>query len=139
MGKLYTRYIEAKNCNSYVYACRCCHTHLAANEDIISKHFQGSTGSALLCRLHLHLIGKAYLFQTVLNVLESEPSNRQMTTGLHTGTYTPHLCKCFNDRATVTDIFCHRCTAIVGWKYVKAWEHSQKYKEDKFVSVTSES
>ena len=40
-----------------------------------------------------------------------------MTTGLH----------------TVADIYCNRCSQVVGWKYEQAYEKSQKYKEGKFI------
>lgn len=33
----------------------------------------------------------------------------------------------------VNDIFCIRCKKLVGWTYTKAYEHSQKYKEGKFI------
>lgn len=34
---------------------------------------------------------------------------------------------------TVCDIYCSNCLQIVGWKYEKAYELSQKYKEGKFI------
>lgn len=40
-----------------------------------------------------------------------------MTTGLH----------------TVTDIYCSSCGHNVGWKYIKAYEEDQKYKEGKYI------
>lgn len=40
-----------------------------------------------------------------------------MTTGMH----------------TVSDIYCNCCHQIVGWKYERAYEKSQKYKEGKFI------
>ena len=33
----------------------------------------------------------------------------------------------------VSDIFCKRCSTLVGWTYAKAYELSQKYKEGKFI------
>lgn len=47
--------------------------------------------------------GKAFLFETVANIDEGEPSDRNMTTGMH----------------TVRDIYCAKCGEIVGWKYVR--------------------
>lgn len=61
--------------------------------------------------------GKAYLFNTVVNVATSEPSERNMTTGRH----------------VVRDIMCRGCSETVGWKYDKAYELSEKYKEGKFI------
>ncbi|KAI5928510.1 yippee zinc-binding/DNA-binding /Mis18, centromere assembly-domain-containing protein [Camillea tinctor] len=61
--------------------------------------------------------GKAYLFNTVVNVEAGEPSERSMTTGRH----------------VVRDITCRQCKETVGWKYDKAYESSEKYKEGKFI------
>jgi hypothetical protein len=61
--------------------------------------------------------GKAYLFNTVVNVTHSDAVERNMTTGRH----------------IVRDIFCRQCAELVGWKYDKAYESSEKYKEGKFI------
>lgn len=61
--------------------------------------------------------GKAYLFNTVVNIKEAEPVERNMTTGRH----------------IVRDISCKQCKVIVGWKYDKAYEAPEKYKEGKFI------
>ena len=61
--------------------------------------------------------GKAYLFDQVVNIIESEPNERNMTTGRH----------------VVRDIHCRQCKETVGWKYDKAYESSEKYKEGKFI------
>ena len=42
---------------------------------------------------------------------------RNMTTGRH----------------VVRDIICKQCNETVGWKYDKAYEASEKYKEGKFI------
>lgn len=34
---------------------------------------------------------------------------------------------------TVRDIYCCKCKTILGWKYDKAYEQSQKYKEGKYI------
>ncbi len=77
-----------------------------------------------------------------VNIIEGEPANRSMTTGLH----------------TVRDISCSKCNTILGWKYGtnhfrlasaqiwsltltrpsrmstdKAFDSSQVYKEGKFI------
>ncbi|CAL1696466.1 unnamed protein product [Somion occarium] len=57
--------------------------------------------------------GRAYLFDGVVNVIEGEPNDRQMTTGNH----------------TVRDIYCVKCGQTLGWKYDRAYEQSQRYKE----------
>ena len=61
--------------------------------------------------------GKAYLFNNVVNYTQSEPMERNMTTGRH----------------IVRDIGCRQCNETVGWKYDKAYESSEKYKEGKFI------
>lgn len=57
------------------------------------------------------------MFTAVVNVKESEPVERNMTTGRH----------------VVRDIKCKQCKEVVGWKYDKAYEESEKYKEGKFI------
>jgi len=61
--------------------------------------------------------GKAYLFNSVVNVTAGDASERNMTTGRH----------------IVRDIACRQCNETVGWKYDKAFEASEKYKEGKFI------
>lgn len=61
--------------------------------------------------------GKAYLFNAVVNISLSEATERNMTTGRH----------------VVRDITCRQCKETVGWKYDKAYEPSEKYKEGKFI------
>ncbi|KLU83509.1 hypothetical protein MAPG_02569 [Magnaporthiopsis poae ATCC 64411] len=87
-----------------IYGCKSCKAHLANHEDIISRNFRGQHG-------------KAYLFAFVVNVETCEPSERNMTTGRH----------------IVRDITCRQCKETVGWKYDKAYEPSEKYKEGKFI------
>ncbi|KAK3140359.1 hypothetical protein QOZ80_5AG0399820 [Eleusine coracana subsp. coracana] len=87
-----------------IYRCKHCDTHLAYATDIISKTFR--------CK---H--GKAYLFDNIVNVNVGDKDDRMMTTGLH----------------TVCDIFCVACGSILGWKYLAAFDKTQKYKEGKFI------
>lgn len=61
--------------------------------------------------------GKAFLFNTVVNTTQSEAMERSMTTGRH----------------VVRDIACRQCKETVGWKYDKAYETGQKYKEGKYI------
>lgn len=61
--------------------------------------------------------GKAYLFHSVVNIEAGEAAERSMTTGRH----------------VVRDITCRQCKETVGWKYDKAYESSEKYKEGKFI------
>ncbi|KAF8072466.1 ypel3 [Scenedesmus sp. PABB004] len=61
--------------------------------------------------------GRAYLFNSVVNVSLGPKEDRMLITGLH----------------TVADIFCTVCNTNLGWKYEMAFEEGQKYKEGKFI------
>ncbi|KAG0308031.1 hypothetical protein BGZ98_009164 [Dissophora globulifera] len=87
-----------------IYTCSGCHAHLARNEDIISKGFQGRHG-------------RAYLFKNVQNITLGPKEDRILMTGLH----------------SVADISCTICQSVVGWIYIYAFEESQKYKEGKYI------
>ncbi|KAI4328945.1 hypothetical protein L6164_021257 [Bauhinia variegata] len=88
------------------YCCFKCQNLVAYHDDIVSKDFQASNG-------------RAFLFSHVMNVKEGAKEDRQLTTGLH----------------TVADVFCCDCGEDLGWKYIKAYEDTQKYKEGKFILV----
>jgi len=87
-----------------IYGCKNCKTHLSNHDDIISRSFRGQHG-------------KAYLFNNVVNIIASEANERNMTTGRH----------------IVRDISCRQCKETVGWKYDKAFEAGERYKEGKFI------
>ncbi len=100
MGLFYNTYLNGTR----IYGCKNCKAHLSTHEDLISRAFRGQHG-------------KAYLFAGVVNINESSPEDRQMTTGRH----------------TVRDIACRSCGECVGWKYDRAFEASEKYKEGKYI------
>mmetsp|Transcript_21754 Transcript_21754/g.24283 ORF Transcript_21754/g.24283 Transcript_21754/m.24283 type:complete len:116 (-) Transcript_21754:1158-1505(-) len=100
MGRLFIHYLTGPR----VYVCTCCSSHLANHSDIVSKEFQGRHG-------------KAYLFQSAINVTAGTVETRMLRTGRH----------------QVADIFCNNCQEILGWKYEFAWEEDQKYKEGKYI------
>ena len=87
-----------------IYSCAHCRAHLANHDDLISKSFQGSHG-------------RAYLFNDVINVTCGPEVEKILLTGLH----------------SVSDICCENCRTTLGWKYAKAFEDRQKYKEGKFI------
>ncbi|KAK0510320.1 hypothetical protein JMJ35_007714 [Cladonia borealis] len=87
-----------------IFGCKTCKTHLASHDAIISRSFRGQHG-------------KAYLFNAVVNVSQGEATERNMTTGRH----------------IVRDISCWQCKDTVGWKYDKAYEANEKYKEGKYI------
>ncbi|CAH9061310.1 unnamed protein product [Cuscuta europaea] len=99
MGRLFLTYLEGN-----FYGCKYCKTHLALEDDVLSKSFHCSHG-------------KAYLFDKVVNVTSGEREERMMLTGVH----------------TVVDIFCVGCGSLLGWKYELAHEKPQKYKEGRFI------
>ncbi|KAF2162315.1 hypothetical protein M409DRAFT_27319 [Zasmidium cellare ATCC 36951] len=100
MGLIYNIYLDAKK----IYGCKNCKTHLADHDEIISRNFRGQHG-------------KAYLFNSVVNIQQGEAGERNMTTGRH----------------IVRDICCRQCKEIVGWKYDRAFESTEKYKEGKYI------
>jgi hypothetical protein len=71
---------------------------------LISKSFQGRHG-------------RAYLFKHVENLSVGSREERQLITGLH----------------VVADIKCNVCHILLGWKYLYAYEESQKYKENTYI------
>ncbi|ESR65024.1 protein yippee-like [Citrus sinensis] len=99
MGRIFVVELDGRS-----YRCKFCRTHLALPEDLVSRAFH--------CRR-----GKAYLFNSAVNITVGASEERLMLSGMH----------------TVADIFCCSCGQIVGWKYESAREKSQKYKEGKFV------
>ncbi|EMR10523.1 hypothetical protein PNEG_01233 [Pneumocystis murina B123] len=108
MGLSYNVYLTG----SKIYSCSKCKTHLSDHKEIASK----VRNSLLNAFRGQH--GRAYLFNTVVNIIESPMSeDRTMTTGRH----------------IVRDISCKQCGSVVGWKYDKAFESSQMYKEGKYI------
>ncbi|KAF2554212.1 hypothetical protein F2Q68_00037500 [Brassica cretica] len=94
----------AQSIGPRLYSCCNCRNHVGLHDDIISKAFQGRTG-------------KAFLFSHAMNVVLGAKEDRNLLTGLH----------------TVADISCADCNEPLGWKYERAYEASQKYKEGKFI------
>ena len=66
MGRVHRSFLPGTR----IYACSNCRAHLTNHEDIVSKSFQGRTG-------------RAYLFNTVVNVTLGPIEDRILTTGLH--------------------------------------------------------
>ncbi|KAL6645467.1 hypothetical protein ACP70R_017075 [Stipagrostis hirtigluma subsp. patula] len=87
-----------------VFRCRRCRVDAASKDAIISRDFYGRSG-------------RAYLFDHVVNISLGPNEDRYLITGLH----------------TVNDIYCSCCQQLLGWRYEKAYDESQKYKEGKFI------
>ncbi|KAM0436229.1 hypothetical protein ACHAPT_003121 [Fusarium lateritium] len=126
MGLAYNTYLNSAK----IYGCKTCKAHLANHEDIISRvcirpplirprlGFPARSYGWLTPTQNFRgQHGKAYLFHSVVNIDTGAPNERNMTTGRH----------------VVRDITCRQCKETVGWKYDKAYEPSEKYKEGKFI------
>ncbi|KAG8091422.1 hypothetical protein GUJ93_ZPchr0012g18808 [Zizania palustris] len=87
-----------------VLKCRRCRVDAASADAILSRDFRGRSG-------------RAYLFDHVVNISLGPNEDRYLMTGLH----------------TVKDIYCSCCQQLLGWRYEKAYEESEKYKEGKFI------
>src|SRR5579871_4344102 len=87
-----------------VVACRKCRTHLTTPDHLISKLFQGASG-------------RAYLYDWLVNTVDGTECTRQMTTGVH----------------VVRDLVCVYCGTTLGWRYIRAFEEEQRYKEGKMI------
>ncbi|KAL7412937.1 hypothetical protein BDY24DRAFT_326920, partial [Mrakia frigida] len=74
-------------------------------DELVSKAFSGREG-------------RAFLVNTCINVLPpSKSEERVLMTGRH----------------TVSDVYCRGCGGRIGWKYEKAEEVGQRYKEGKYI------
>ncbi|ETI56882.1 hypothetical protein F441_00745 [Phytophthora nicotianae CJ01A1] len=87
--------------------------------DTHSFHLDSPSLSSTTCRYQNFqgTSGKAYLFDTAVNVCTGPPEERMLMTGLH----------------VVLDLYCNTCWSPVGWKYKEAHNASEKYKEGKFI------
>ncbi|XP_014507431.1 protein yippee-like At4g27745 isoform X1 [Vigna radiata var. radiata] len=81
-----------------------CRNQVSLHDDIIAKTFQGR-------------YGRGFLFSHAMNIVVGPKEDRHLMTGLH----------------TVADVYCGDCHEVLGWKYERAYEASQKYKEGKFI------
>ncbi|URD86504.1 hypothetical protein MUK42_26762 [Musa troglodytarum] len=80
-----------------VYSCSNCGNHVCLHDDIISKAFHGRHG-------------RAFLFSHGRNIVMGPKQDRLLMTGIH----------------TVADVYCHGCGAVLGWKYERAYEETQR-------------
>ncbi|KAI8572838.1 hypothetical protein RHMOL_Rhmol01G0231500 [Rhododendron molle] len=87
-----------------LYSCYKCRNVVGRHDDVVSKAFQAKNG-------------RAFLFAHATNIVSGPNENRHLLTGLH----------------RVADVFCSDCREALGWKYQRAYEESQKYKEGKIV------
>uniref|UniRef100_A0A914S0C1 Yippee domain-containing protein n=1 Tax=Parascaris equorum TaxID=6256 RepID=A0A914S0C1_PAREQ len=100
MGRYFLEHLGGRR----IFSCENCKAFLTNEDELISRHFTGSTGPA-------------FLFERVVNVEYSETQLRTMITGRH----------------IVRDVMCKRCKAKLGWMYEYAMNEPQKYKEAKVI------
>ena len=139
--------------------CLSCRTHLSAHDSIISKAFQGRHGRAYLFADVVNINSgptENRLLLTGLHVVDHVETKAGMAGrqgqsaeagrgGLGWGRPELELAL-VGRRATcpkpvspcsppkvVADIYCNACDTRLGWKYVEAFEESQKYKEGRFI------
>lgn len=87
-----------------IYSCATCETHLCTEGRVHSREFHTQNG-------------RGYLVENVINVTNGPSNERTLRTGLH----------------TCEDVYCVKCSTMVGWEYKWAFEEEQKYKVGKFV------
>ncbi|CCH42256.1 hypothetical protein BN7_1800 [Wickerhamomyces ciferrii] len=104
MGFRYSTYIDSDGVTAFTYGCGGCRTHLSSSNLILSRDYRGRTGDA-------------YLMDKVVNIVQGSKQIRQMITGAY----------------LVSDIRCHQCKNLVGWKYHHTDSRDQKYKEGKYI------
>ncbi|VBB31824.1 unnamed protein product [Acanthocheilonema viteae] len=100
MGRYFLEHLGGRR----IFSCDSCKAFLTNEDELISKHFTGSTGPA-------------FLFDRVVNIEYSEMQLRTMITGRH----------------IVRDVICKRCKTKLGWMYEYAMNEPQKYKESKII------
>mmetsp|Transcript_21129 Transcript_21129/g.3439 ORF Transcript_21129/g.3439 Transcript_21129/m.3439 type:complete len:82 (-) Transcript_21129:1610-1855(-) len=81
MGKLFKQYIDSRR----IYICRQCKSHITSHKELVSKTFTGQ-------------YGRAFLFNTAINISKGPPEEKALLTGLH----------------IVRDIFCKFCRLLIG-------------------------
>lgn len=87
-----------------IFVCGGCGVHLTRGAELYSKDFRGRSG-------------KAYLFNTAINLAAGLPEDRMLITGMH----------------TISDVFCFECSKPLGWKYLHAFDERQGYKIGKVI------
>ncbi|XP_030532357.1 protein yippee-like At4g27745 [Rhodamnia argentea] len=86
------------------FSCRNCRNPVAMADDILSKKFHAKSGPA-------------YLFRNAMNVVFGQAQDRELMTGVF----------------AVAEMYCGNCHEEMGWKYVRAYDPKQKYKEGRFI------
>ena len=126
MVKTFQAYLP--ECCHRTYSCVHCRAHLANHDELISKVLQhcnteptyglenktknllssttvNNNNHSLLLQSFQGSQGRAYLFNSVVNVGCGPAEERVLLTGLH----------------AVADIYCESCKTTLGWKYVRSY------------------
>ncbi|KAJ4829172.1 hypothetical protein Tsubulata_007035 [Turnera subulata] len=87
-----------------LYSCKNCRNPLAFTADLLSKSYMAKSG-------------QAYLFSHVMNTVLGKKEERKLITGEY----------------TIANIYCSGCGVELGWKYVRAFDPKQSFKEGNFI------
>ncbi|PWA44954.1 yippee family putative zinc-binding protein [Artemisia annua] len=87
-----------------LYSCNRCRNPITLRQNLLSKAFKARSGDA-------------YMFSEAMNVVLGVKREAQLITG----------------RFVVADVSCRNCGEVLGWKYLKAFEDSQRYKIGRFI------
>ncbi|WWC73298.1 uncharacterized protein I206_107265 [Kwoniella pini CBS 10737] len=90
--------------NQPVFSCKNCSCVIALQDELCSKGFTGSSGTA-------------FLMNSTINTNLGEKEERKLITGTH----------------TCADLLCASCGTSLGWKYLKTPTAEQKYKENRYI------
>jgi hypothetical protein len=103
MGRLFLQHLD--NDIEPKYACSNCSNELCyVDLDVIRSDYQCQSGVALFTA-------------NIINVIEGAIVNKHFISGHY----------------IIQDIFCTLCFQCVGWKYIKALEEDNKFKENNYV------
>lgn len=61
--------------------------------------------------------GQAFMFSHARNIIAGQKHDKELMTGLF----------------SIADIYCSNCGEELGWKYIRAYEDRQKFKEGRFI------
>ncbi|XP_058182297.1 protein yippee-like At4g27740 isoform X2 [Rhododendron vialii] len=87
-----------------LFSCRNCRNPIALRHDLLSKSFIAKSG-------------QAYMFAHAMNVVLGQTEDKKLMTGLF----------------SVGNIYCSKCGQELGWKYIRAYDAKQSFKEGRFI------
>ena len=123
MGPIYKHFLDSESTQSTtrIFTCSECKTHFSTFDSIISKAFQGQ-------------YGRAYLFNNVVNVFTGDPVGKDFSLSYRSSDdYWFAYCQRLVLYCLSVYVLIILTIANVGWKYDRAYEESQRYKEGKFI------